>query len=81
MTEKEILMFEKVHDKIHNTYTRLGKQQVSGTQFSRGNFSDVCKILSNMFIFDISEDLDCELNVHDGKVNLIFSTNQKREEE
>ena len=76
---KDVLMFQQIHDNVINTYHRAAKQGVAGTHLPRGNFSDVCKVLSGLFIVDILDTITVELNVNGEDLNLIFSI--KGEEE
>ena len=70
---EDVLMFKDIHANIRNTYNRLGKNTVAATNLPRGNFSDVCQVLSNMMIIDILEDIDVELKVSGVDLFLIFS--------
>ena len=70
---KDVLMFQQIHDNVVNCYHRAAKQGVAGTHLPRGNFSDVCKVLSGLMLIDIMKDIDVELNVHGEDLHLIFS--------
>lgn len=69
----DVLMFQQIHDNVLNCYHRAAKQGVAGTYLPRGNFSDVCKVLSGLLIVDILDTIDVELNVHSEDLHLIFS--------
>ena len=68
-----VLMFKDIHTNVLNCYQRAAKQGVAGTHLPRGNFSDVCKVLSGLMLIDIMKNIDVELNVHGEDLNLIFS--------
>ena len=68
-----VLMFKQIHTNVLDCYRRADKQSVAGTHLPRGNFSDVCKVLSGLFIVDILDTIDVELNVHGEDLHLIFS--------
>ena len=68
-----VLMFKDIHTNVLNCYQRAAKQGVAGTHLPRGNFSDVCKVLSGLLIVDILDTIDVELNVHGEDLHLIFS--------
>ena len=73
MTKNGPLMFQKVWDNIHGAYNRLAKQPISGTHLPRGNYSDVCKVLSGMTILDIMPDVNVELKTSKDDLVVIFS--------
>ena len=70
---KDVLMFKQIHTNVVNCYHRAAKQGVAGTHLPRGNFSDVCKVLSGLMLIDIMKNIDVELNVHGEDLHLIFS--------
>ena len=70
---KDVLMFKQIHTNVLNCYQRAAKQGVAGTHLPRGNFSDVCKVLSGLMLIDIMKNIDVELNVHGEDLHLIFS--------
>ena len=72
-TKTTPLMYQQVWDNIHNAYNRLGKQPISATHLPRSNYSDACKVLSGMSLFDIIIDVDIELKTNADDMVVIFS--------
>ena len=70
---ENVLMFKDIHTNVLNCYQRAAKKSVAGTHLPRGNFSDVCKVLSGLMLIDIMKNIDVELNVHGEDLHLIFS--------
>ena len=68
-----VLMFKQIHPKVLDCYRRADKQSVAGTHLPRGNFSDVCTVLSGLMLIDIMENIDVELSVHGEDLHLLFS--------
>ena len=70
---KDVLMFKQIHTNVLDCYRRADKQGVAGTHLPRGNFSDVCNVLSGLMLIDIVGNIDVELSVHGGDLHLLFS--------
>ena len=68
-----VLMFKQIHTNVLECYRRADKQGVAGTHLPRGNFSDVCNVLSGLMLIDIMKNIDVELTVHGVDLHLLFS--------
>ena len=71
------LMFQQVWNNIHEAYNRLAKKPISATQLPRQNYSDACKVLSGMTIFDLITDINVELKTSKEDIVVIFSKEVK----